>query len=105
MIDNVLTHVKGLTTRVADAMLAASERGSFDSMANFFHRVAPGGEELEAMTKNELREHADVQGVTLGALDSKGTIVDKILGEYVPPKGLALSVSGIDSFRIVTWDF
>jgi hypothetical protein len=27
------------------------------------------------------------------------------LREYVPPKGLALSVSGIDSFRIVIWDF
>jgi len=43
-------------------------------------------EELEAMTKNELREHAEVVGITLGALDTKGTIVDKILGEYVPPK-------------------
>jgi DNA polymerase-3 subunit alpha len=36
-----LTRVKRLTTRTADAMLAARERGSFDSMVNFFHRVAP----------------------------------------------------------------
>lgn len=46
-----LTHVKGLTTRTSDAMLATRERGSFDSMANFFHRVAPSGEELEAMIR------------------------------------------------------
>lgn len=42
-------------------------------------------EDLEAMTKDELREHATVQGVTLGALDTKGTMVDKILGEYIAP--------------------
>jgi hypothetical protein len=43
-------------------------------------------EELEVMTKNELREHAEVAGIFLGALDTKGTMVDKILGEYVEPK-------------------
>lgn len=42
-------------------------------------------EELEAMTKDELREHAEVAGVDLGSLDTKGTMVDKILGEYVAP--------------------
>jgi hypothetical protein len=42
--------------------------------------------ELEALSKNELREHAEVAGVTLGALDTKGTMVDKILGEYVEPQ-------------------
>lgn len=42
-------------------------------------------DELEAMTKDQLREHAAVQGVTLLALDSKGTMVDKILGDYVAP--------------------
>jgi DNA polymerase-3 subunit alpha len=46
-----VTHVKGFTTRTADATFAARERGSFDSMANFFHRVAPSGEELEAMVR------------------------------------------------------
>src|SRR5262245_40947682 len=38
-----LTHVKGLTTRTAGAMLAAQDHGPFDSMAGFFHRVAPNG--------------------------------------------------------------
>lgn len=42
-------------------------------------------EDLEAMTKDELREHAEVKGITLGSLDTKGTMVDKILGEYVAP--------------------
>lgn len=39
-------------------------------------------EDLEAMTKVELAEHAKVQGVTLLALDTKGTMIDKIMGEY-----------------------
>lgn len=42
-------------------------------------------DDLEAMTKVELVEHAEVSGVKLGSLDSKGTMVDKILGEYNPP--------------------
>ena len=42
-------------------------------------------EELEELTKDALREHAEVAGVTLLALDSKGTIIDKILGEYTAP--------------------
>lgn len=42
-------------------------------------------DELEAMTKAELVEHAEVSGVKLLALDSKGTMVDKILGEYAAP--------------------
>ena len=46
-----LTRVKGLTTRTTDAMLAARERGPFASLADFFHRVAPSGEELEAMIR------------------------------------------------------
>lgn len=44
-------------------------------------------EELEAMTKEDLREVAQGQGVELGSLDPKGTMVDKILGEYVAPAG------------------
>lgn len=40
-------------------------------------------EDLEALTKDELREHAKVQGVELGSLDTKGTMVDKLLGEHV----------------------
>jgi hypothetical protein len=41
--------------------------------------------ELEAMNKEELREHALVAGITLDEADSKGTMVEKILGEYVAP--------------------
>jgi DNA polymerase III alpha subunit len=44
-----LTRVKGLTTRTTDALLAAHERDPFTCMYDFFHRVAPSGEELEAM--------------------------------------------------------
>jgi DNA-directed DNA polymerase III PolC len=46
-----LTRVKGLTKRTADAMLAAFASRPFTSMADFFHRVAPTGEELEAMIR------------------------------------------------------
>jgi len=46
-----LTHVKGLTTRTADRLLAARERGLFSSLADFFHRVGPSGEEFEAMIR------------------------------------------------------
>ncbi|HEU0010957.1 MAG TPA: DNA polymerase IV [Verrucomicrobiae bacterium] len=46
-----LTRVKGLTTRTTDRLLAARERGPFGSLADFFHRVAPSGEELEAMIR------------------------------------------------------
>jgi DNA-directed DNA polymerase III PolC len=46
-----LTRVKGLTARTTDAMLAARGCGPFASMTDFFHRVAPSGEELEAMIR------------------------------------------------------
>jgi DNA polymerase III alpha subunit len=46
-----VTRVKGLTNRTMDAMLQARERGEFTSLANFFHRVAPAAEELEAMIR------------------------------------------------------
>ena len=39
-------------------------------------------EELEELTKAELQEHAEVQGIKVLVLDSKGTMIDKILGEY-----------------------
>lgn len=42
-------------------------------------------EELEELTKDQLRDHAEVSGVTVLALDSKGTMIDKILGEYTAP--------------------
>jgi len=46
-----LTRLKGLTTRCADRLLAARQHGAFASLADFFHRVAPTGEELEAMIR------------------------------------------------------
>lgn len=39
-------------------------------------------EDLEAMTKPELVDHAKVQGIDLDAAEKKGTMVDKILGEH-----------------------
>jgi DNA polymerase III alpha subunit len=46
-----LTRVKGLTTRTTDALPAARANGSFTSMADFFHRVTPTGEEFEAIIR------------------------------------------------------
>ncbi|HEX5400309.1 MAG TPA: DNA polymerase III subunit alpha [Verrucomicrobiae bacterium] len=46
-----LTRVKGFTMRTTDAMINARERGSFASLADFFRRVSPTGEELEAMIR------------------------------------------------------
>jgi DNA-directed DNA polymerase III PolC len=47
-----VTRVKGLTTRTTDAMLQARERGVFTSLSDFFHRVAPAAEELEALIRS-----------------------------------------------------
>lgn len=46
-----LTRVKGLTTRTTDAMIEACTSRTFNSLADFFRRVAPAGEELEAMIR------------------------------------------------------
>ncbi len=46
-----VTRVKGLTARTTDAMIEARKRGGFTSFADFFHRVAPAAEELEAMIR------------------------------------------------------
>jgi DNA-directed DNA polymerase III PolC len=46
-----LTAVKGLTERTTNKLLGAREDGPFTSMAEFFRRVAPAGEELEAMIR------------------------------------------------------
>lgn len=40
--------------------------------------------ELEAMKKDELIEHAEVAGIKLAADDTKGTMIDRILGEKSP---------------------
>jgi len=46
-----VTRVKGLMNRTADAMIQARERGGFTALSDFFHRVAPTAEELEAMIR------------------------------------------------------
>lgn len=46
-----VTEVKGITSRTTEAMLQARDRGEFTSLANFFHRVDPAAEELEAMIR------------------------------------------------------
>ena len=47
-----VTGVKGLTTRTTEAIIQARERGVFTSLSDFFHRVAPAAEELEAMIRS-----------------------------------------------------
>jgi DNA polymerase-3 subunit alpha len=46
-----VTRLKGLTEKVADRIVAARNDGGFDSLADFFLRVRPSGEELEAMIR------------------------------------------------------
>jgi error-prone DNA polymerase len=43
--------VKGLSERLTDRLLAARSDGKFTTLADFFHRVRPSGEELEAMIR------------------------------------------------------
>jgi DNA-directed DNA polymerase III PolC len=46
-----VTRLKGLTERSSDRLLAARKENPFASLADFFHRVRPSGEELEAMIR------------------------------------------------------
>jgi DNA-directed DNA polymerase III PolC len=46
-----LTRMKGLTNRTSDKIIAARAQGPFASLADFFHRVTPAGEELESMIR------------------------------------------------------
>jgi DNA polymerase-3 subunit alpha len=46
-----LTRLKGLTERTSERLLAERERGAFTSLADFFHRVQPAAEELEAILR------------------------------------------------------
>jgi DNA polymerase-3 subunit alpha len=88
-----LTHVKGLTTRTADAILAAHAHGKFTSVADFFHRVAPLGEELEAMIRagafdefGQTRTRQFWQAQHL--LKTYGASTEPNQGWLVPPPGL-----------------
>lgn len=59
-------------------------------------------EEFEEMTKDDLRSVAEERGIKLLALDSKGTMIDKILGIEVkqkpevkePPLGALYTLQG-----------
>ena len=46
-----LTRAKGLSAQTTDRLLAARTEGAFASLPDFFRRVAPGGEEWEAMLR------------------------------------------------------
>jgi DNA polymerase III alpha subunit len=46
-----ITRMKGLTERISERIITARKDGVFDSLADFFHRVNPSGEELEAMIR------------------------------------------------------
>ncbi len=46
-----LSRAKGLSAHTTDRLLAARREGVFTSLPDFFRRVAPGGEELEAMLR------------------------------------------------------
>jgi DNA polymerase III alpha subunit len=46
-----ITRMKGLADRTADKIIGARAQGPFTSLADFFHRVTPSGEELESMIR------------------------------------------------------
>jgi DNA polymerase III alpha subunit/nucleotidyltransferase/DNA polymerase involved in DNA repair len=46
-----LTRVKGLSQRTQERMTGERQRGEFRSLADFFRRVAPGREEMEALLR------------------------------------------------------
>lgn len=88
-----LTRVKGLTERTTDAVLAARERGPFTSMGDFFRRVAPTGEELEAMIRvgafdefGETRTRQFWQAQHL--VKTYGASTEPNQGWLIPPPGL-----------------
>ncbi|MGA2555399.1 MAG: fused DNA polymerase IV/DNA polymerase III subunit alpha, partial [Verrucomicrobiota bacterium] len=88
-----LTRAKGLTARAAEAMVGARRHGPFSSLENFFYRVAPSGEELEAMIRaggfdefGETRTRQFWQARHL--LKTCGGGVEPGQGWLVPPPGL-----------------
>jgi DNA polymerase III alpha subunit len=46
-----ITRMKGLAERTADKIIQARAQGPFSSLADFFRRVTPSGEELESMIR------------------------------------------------------
>jgi len=57
-------------------------------------------DDLMDMTNADLREYAEAQGVKVLALDTKGTMVEKILGEYTEPQGAAKVSKGEDKGQL-----
>jgi DNA-directed DNA polymerase III PolC len=90
-----LTNISGLTSRTSNTVLSARARGSFSSMEDFFHRVAPTREELEAMIRagafdefGETRTRQFWRAQHL--LKNFGAGVEPNQGWLVPPPGLEL---------------
>jgi len=88
-----LPRLKGLTTRTSDRLIAAREYGAFVSMADFYRRVAPAGEELEAMIRvgafdefGETRTRQFWQAQHL--LKTFGATTEPNQGWLIPPPGL-----------------
>ena len=88
-----LTRMKGLTTRTTDAMVKTREQGPFESLADFFRRVSPSSEELEAMIRaggfdefGEKRTRQFWQAQHLLKTFGAGIEVDQ--GWLIPPPGL-----------------
>ncbi len=88
-----LTGVKGLTQRTVDRLVEASARGTFVSLPDFFGRVAPSGEELEAMIRvgaydefGETRTRQFWQAQHL--LKTFGSSAEPNQGWLLPPPGL-----------------
>ncbi len=88
-----LTRVKGLTTRTEDRLLAAHAQGAFESLADFYRRVAPTGEEMEAIVRSgafdefgETRTRQFWQAQHL--LKSFGASREPNQGWLIPPPGL-----------------
>jgi DNA-directed DNA polymerase III PolC len=88
-----VANVKGLGARTTQGMVTARANGPFTSMADFFHRVAPSGEELEAMIRvgafdefGEARTRQFWQAQHL--IRTYGASVQSRQGWLVPPVGL-----------------
>jgi len=88
-----VTHVKGLTTRTAQRLVAEHELSPFASLPDFLARVQPSGEEAEAMLRagafdefgeSRTRQFWDVQYVlkSFPSLEAPGQ------GWLIPPPGL-----------------
>ena len=87
-----LIRVKGLTKRARDRIVQERERGQFDSIADFYHRVMPTPEEMEAMIrvgafdefgKTRTAQFWDAQFLR----QSYGSAADRTQGWLLPPPG------------------